>query len=340
MLWHQRMGHLSARNLNHMMKFNAASGMKTFNLKPIGICNPFSIAKSKHLPIRDELHNMVKIPGDVIVADLMGPLPLSMNNMKYILMIQDVFSRVVVSIPILDKSKAKFKLQHWITQFINITNNTVKVIWTDNGSEFKNNTFDEFLKTKGIIHEITMPYKHHQNGRIGRTNCTISEMERTMLIASNLPTFLFPWAFRHVTWIYNQSLHCDKKKTPFEILGKKKPLLELLRVFGAKSFIHNHNASKDLTSRAINGYHLDLAEDSKGWLFWVPGKKMVMKAASVKFDEGIFYSQTLNANSNLQSIQATNLFDNLMVKEIKLQDKLIHSMATESDPGNVLPTTY
>ncbi|MBW0493093.1 hypothetical protein O181_032808 [Austropuccinia psidii MF-1] len=304
MLWHRRMGHLSTRNLNRMMKFNAASGIKTYNLKPIGICHPCSIAKSKHLPIHNESHNMVKKPGDVIVADLMGPLPLSMNNMKYILMIQDVFSRVVVSIPILDKSEAKSKLQHWITQFINVTDNTVKVIRTDNGSEFKNNTFGEFLKTKGIVHEFAMPYKHHQNGRIERTNRTISEMARTMLIASNLPTFLWPWAFRHATWIYNRSLHCDKEKTPFEILGKRKPSLELLRVFGAKSFIHNHNARKDLTSRAITGYHLGLAEDSKGWLFWVPGKKMIMKAASVKFDEDVFYLQTSDAISNLQSIQA------------------------------------
>ncbi|MBW0461669.1 hypothetical protein O181_001384 [Austropuccinia psidii MF-1] len=340
MLWHQRMGHLSARNLNRMMKFSAASGMKTFNLKMIGICHPCSIAKSKHLPICNESRNMVKAPGDVIVADLMGPLPLSMNSMKYILMIQDVFSRVVVSIPISDKSEAKFKLQHWIKQFINITNNTIKVVQTDNRSEFKNHIFGEFLKTNGIFHEFAMPYEHHQNGRIERTNRTISEMARTMLIASNLPTFLLPWAFRHATWIYNRSLHCDKEKTPFEILGKKKPSLEPLRVFGAKSFIHNHNARKDLTSRAIIGYHLGLAEDSKGWLFWVPGKKMVMKAASVKFDEGVFYSQTSNDNSSLQSIQVTNLFDNLMITEMKLQDTLIHSMTTASDPGNVLPTSY
>ncbi|MBW0535807.1 hypothetical protein O181_075522 [Austropuccinia psidii MF-1] len=258
-LWHQRMGHLSARNLNRMMKFNAVLGIKPFNLKPIGICHPCSVAKSKHLPIKNASLNMVQEPGDVIVADLMGPLPLSMNNMKYILMIQDAFSRVVVSIPISDKSEAKFKLQQWITQFINVTSNTIKVIQTNNGSEFKNNTFSDFLKKKGIIHEFAMPYEHHQNGRIERTNRTISEMARTLLIASRLPAFLWPWAFRHATWIFNRSLHCDEEKTPFEILGKKKQSLELLWVFGAKSFIHNHNARKDLMSRVYTRYHLGLA---------------------------------------------------------------------------------
>ncbi|MBW0536681.1 hypothetical protein O181_076396 [Austropuccinia psidii MF-1] len=203
LLWHQRMGHISIRNLNRMMKFNAVIGIKPFTLQKIGVCHPCSIAKSKHTPIKNPSRQMIKKAGDVIVADLMGPLPLSMNNMKYILMIQDAFSRVVVAIPLMDKSEAKTKLQHWILQFTNVTDNQIKVVRTDNGSKFKNNILDEFLKNKGIIHEFAMPYEHHQNGKIERTNRTISEIARTMLISSNLPAMLWPWAFRHAAWIFN-----------------------------------------------------------------------------------------------------------------------------------------
>ncbi|MBW0526411.1 hypothetical protein O181_066126 [Austropuccinia psidii MF-1] len=161
-----------------------------------------------------------------------------------------------------------------------------------------------------------------------------------MLILSNLPALLWPWAFRHATWIFNQSLHCDKEKTPFEILGNKKPSLDLLRVFRAKSFIHIHTSRKDLSSRAVVGYHLGLAEDSKGWLFWVPGKRMVVRAASETFDEDSFYSSNTNDDLQLQSIQATNLFDQSMINEIKKQDELTHSMTRGSDPANILPAMY
>ncbi|MBW0462673.1 hypothetical protein O181_002388 [Austropuccinia psidii MF-1] len=115
--------------------------------------------------------------------------------MKYALMIQDVFSKVVVTIPILDKSDAKLKLQNWMTQFMNVTDSTIRILQSDNGTEFKNNLLEQFLVRKGIMHEFSMPYEHHQNGRIERTNRTVSEMARTMLHASNLPTYLWPWAF-------------------------------------------------------------------------------------------------------------------------------------------------
>ncbi|MBW0538413.1 hypothetical protein O181_078128 [Austropuccinia psidii MF-1] len=200
-----------------------------------------------------------------MVVDLIGPLPESLNNMKHILMIQEVFSKVVVAIPIADKSEANFKLQHWMNQFINITNNKIKILQSNNGTEFKNHTLEQFLVSKGIIHEFSMPYEHHQNGRIKRTNRTISKMARTMLNASKLPPFLWPWAYRHAVWIFNQSLHTNDDKTPFELLGGKKLSLDLLQVFGATSFVYNHNFKKDLSAGEITGYHLGIAEDSKGW---------------------------------------------------------------------------
>ncbi|MBW0538226.1 hypothetical protein O181_077941 [Austropuccinia psidii MF-1] len=204
------MGHLSIRNFNRMMKLHAIIGIKPLTLRNIGVCHLCSIAKSKNLPIKNASQNMIKKSGYVIVADLTGPLPLSMNNMKYILMVQDAFSRVSVAIPLMDKSEAKTKLQHWIIKFTNVTDKNIKVVRTNNGSKFKNNSFDNFLNTRGIIHEFAMPYKHHQNGKIERTNRTISEMARTMLISSNLPVILWPWALRHAAWIFNLSLHCDK----------------------------------------------------------------------------------------------------------------------------------
>ncbi|MBW0564521.1 hypothetical protein O181_104236 [Austropuccinia psidii MF-1] len=155
-------------------------------------------------------------------------------------MIQDVFSKVVVAIPILDKSEAKSKLKLWMIQFLNVTNNSIKILCSDNGAKFKNNNIEQFLLDKSIIHEFAMPYEHHQNGAIERTNRTISEMARAMLTASNLPFYLWPWAFQHAVWIYNRTLHTDSDKTPFELLGKQRPSLDMLRIFGATSFIHDH----------------------------------------------------------------------------------------------------
>ncbi|MBW0494711.1 hypothetical protein O181_034426 [Austropuccinia psidii MF-1] len=254
-------------------------------------------------------------------------------------MIQDGFSRVVVAIPLSDKTEAKSYLINWIKQFLNITSYKIKTIRTDNGTEFKNSIFNAFLVQNGIQHEYSMPYEHHQNGQIERTNRTISEMARTSLIAAKMPSFLWPWAFRHSVWIFNHSLHADNDKTPFEILGKKRPDLSLLWVFGAKSFIYNHNFRKDFSPRAITGYHVGISEDSKGWLFWIPGKKEIVKSASVKFDELKFYSKPVS-NHEIKSIQVHNLFDISMIEELQKQDDSIVDLSNHSGLQLSIPENY
>ncbi|MBW0540546.1 hypothetical protein O181_080261 [Austropuccinia psidii MF-1] len=201
LLWHQCMGHLSARSIKRLLQFKAASGIPPHTIDNIGICHPCSVAKSQHRPIQGLSRKMVQHPGDVIVADLIGPLPISLDRKKYILTIQDCFLCLTVAIPLVDKAEAKGQLQNWMTQFATFSGYTIKVIQTNNGSEFKNSIFDEFLRKNGIIHEYSVPYEHHQNGKIEQTNRTLSEISRTILVAANLPVILWPWPFRHAVWI-------------------------------------------------------------------------------------------------------------------------------------------
>ncbi|MBW0544541.1 hypothetical protein O181_084256 [Austropuccinia psidii MF-1] len=303
LLWHRRIGHLSIRHLRRMQKANIVSGLPHFPFSDVKLCHDCSLSKSQHRPIKSASRQIVNRPGDLIVADLMGPYEASLNNKKYILMIQDAFSWVVVAIPLVDKSEAKTYLINWIRQFLNVTAYKIITLRTDNGTEFKNHFLNDFLVRNGIIHEYSMPYEHHQNGQIERTNRTISEMARTCLLAANLPAFLWPWAFRHSVWIFNRYLHADDKVTPFEILGKKCPSLDLLRVFGAKSFIYEHNFRKDFSARATIGYHVGISEDSKGWLFWVPNKKTIVKSASVVFDEDTYYVSDIRQRASINLLQ-------------------------------------
>ncbi|MBW0502314.1 hypothetical protein O181_042029 [Austropuccinia psidii MF-1] len=267
----------------------------------------------------------------------MGPLPPSLDHKKYVLTIQDCLSRLTVAIPLSDKAGAKVEFQKWILQFINTTGHNVKVVRTDNGSEFKNIIFEEFLKSQGIIHKYLIPYEHHQNGKIEQTNQTISEMERTSLNAANLPVNLWPWAYRHSVWIFNCKLHADSTKMPCETVGKRKPSLEILRGFGSKAFLYSHNFRKDISDRAIVGFHLGVAPDFKGWLFWIPEKGQIAKAESVNFAE---FSIFQNDGASIQEIQAKDLFDGSMIQEIQKQDKLIDQVNEGHDLSSLMPISY
>ncbi|MBW0541448.1 hypothetical protein O181_081163 [Austropuccinia psidii MF-1] len=337
LLWHRRMGHLSLRNIKRLLKFKAADGIPSIKFDRIGICHPCSVAKSQHRPFQGISRQMVQGPGDVIIADLMGPLPPSLDRKKYVLTIQDCFSRLTVAIPLLDKTEAKVELQQWILQFMNTTGYKVKIVRTDNGSEFKNMIFNDFLKQQGILHEYSMPYEHHQNGKIERTNQTISEMARTSLNGANLPITLWPWAYRHAVWIFNRTLHADSTKTPYEIVAKRKPSLDMLKVFGSKAFLYTHNFRKGLSDRATVGFHLGVAQDSKGWIFWIPEKRQIARAASVKFDELSTYRGDCG---NIGEIQAKELFDGSMIDEIQKQDRMVNQMSKQHDLLNSMPTSY
>ncbi|MBW0468082.1 hypothetical protein O181_007797 [Austropuccinia psidii MF-1] len=158
-----------------------------------------------------------------------------------------------------------------------------------------------------------------------------------MLTASNLPITLWPWEFQHAMRIFNQNLHTDDDKTPFELLGNKKPFLKMLQVFGATSFIHNHNFKKDLSVREVIGYHLVIAEDPKGWLFWIPGKKVIARLVSVKFDEKLFYKPGTNY---IKYIQVSNLFGKSMISKTDKQEELITTISSNMNPDIIFPTMY
>ena len=63
----------------------------------------------------------------------------------------------------------------------------IKHIRSDNGTEFKNTDFDDYLDELGITHELSAPYTPQQNGVVERRNRTLVEVARTMLDEYNTP---------------------------------------------------------------------------------------------------------------------------------------------------------
>nr|GEW03104.1 putative ribonuclease H-like domain-containing protein [Tanacetum cinerariifolium] len=70
---------------------------------------------------------------------------------------------------------------------LEVTPRVVKVIRSDNGTEFKNNDLNQFCRLKGIKREFSVPMTPQQNGIAERKNRTLIEAARTMLADSLLP---------------------------------------------------------------------------------------------------------------------------------------------------------
>ncbi|GJU73184.1 retrovirus-related pol polyprotein from transposon TNT 1-94 [Tanacetum coccineum] len=119
-----------------------------------------------------------------------------------------------------------------------------------------------------IFHQQTFPRTPQQKGIVERQNHTLVEADRTMVIFSKAPMFL--WAEAVATACYTQKrslIHTRHNKTPYELVHDKKPDLTFFRVFGA--LCYPTNDSEDLgklqpkTRRIMETIHVQFDELSK-----------------------------------------------------------------------------
>ncbi|GKD14888.1 putative ribonuclease H-like domain-containing protein, partial [Tanacetum coccineum] len=95
-------------------------------------------------------------------------------------------------------------LKNFIKEIENLVDTKVKIIRSDNGTEFKNKVMDDFCKEKGIKREYSVAKTPQQNGVAERRNRTRIEAAKTMLADSKLPTTF--WAEAVSTACYNKPM--------------------------------------------------------------------------------------------------------------------------------------
>ncbi|KAK1610142.1 hypothetical protein QYE76_033815 [Lolium multiflorum] len=109
----------------------------------------------------------------------------------------------------------------------------IMAIRSDNGSEFKNYTLNDFLSDEGIRHQYSAAYTPQQNGVAERKNRTLMDMARSMM-AEYKSRYNF-WAEAISTACHSSNrlyLRKGLNKTPYEILTGNKPNISYFKVFG------------------------------------------------------------------------------------------------------------
>jgi transposase InsO family protein len=66
------------------------------------------------------------------------------------------------------------------------TESKIKILRTDNGTEYVNKQMETFLKKNGIIHQTTNVYTPQQNGVAERMNRTLVERAKCLLFDAGL----------------------------------------------------------------------------------------------------------------------------------------------------------
>ena len=223
-VWHERMGHIGKKKLLHMQRHEAASG---FDMKGSEEFECIGCAKGKmpKLPSKRVKHRS-KIPGERLAVDLCGPMQEeSLGGCLYFLLVKDEATcyRNIYFV----ESKRADEIIKWIKTHVNRvetqTGNKVKVIRSDNGKEFLNESMDDFMGEKGILHERTAAHSPQMNGLVERDNRTVVERVKCMSYTADLPLNLWAELANTAVYLMNRIPNREEKQSPFELWFGQKP---------------------------------------------------------------------------------------------------------------------
>nr|GEV62424.1 ribonuclease H-like domain-containing protein [Tanacetum cinerariifolium] len=157
----------------------------------------------------------------------------SLNKKSYCLVVTDDYSRFTWVFLLATKDETSPILKTFITGLENQLSLKVKVIRSDNGTEFKNNDLNQLCGMKGSKREFSVPRTPQQNGIAERKNRTHIEAARTMLADSLLPIPFWAEAVNTACYVQNRVLVTKPhNKTPYELLHGRTLSIGFMRPFG------------------------------------------------------------------------------------------------------------
>ncbi|GKB68211.1 putative ribonuclease H-like domain-containing protein, partial [Tanacetum coccineum] len=241
MLWHRRLGHINFKNINNLVKDNLLRGLPTKSFENDQTCVACIKGKQHRASCKSKVLNPITKPLFMLHMDLFGPTFMSsLMHKKYCLVVTDDYSRFTWVFFLTTKDETSEILKNFIKEIENLVDKKVKIIRSDNGTEFKNKVMDDFCREKGIKREYSVARTPQQNGVAERRNRTLIEAARTMLADSKLPTTFWAEAVSTACYVQNRVLVVKPhNKTPYELFRGFKPALSFMRPFGCHVTILN-----------------------------------------------------------------------------------------------------
>nr|GEW89571.1 reverse transcriptase domain-containing protein [Tanacetum cinerariifolium] len=217
------------------------------------------------------------------------------------------------------KDETSSILKTFITGIENQLGLKVKIIRSDNGTEFKNHDLNQFRRMKGIKREFSVPRTSQQNGIVERKNMTLIEAARSMLADSLLPISFWVEAVNTACYVHNRVLVTKpQNKTPYELLHGRTPSIGFMRPFGCLVTILNTldplcKFDGKVYERFLVGYSVS----SKAFRVFNSRNRIIQETLHINFLENkpnfagsgptwLFDIDTLTKTMNYQPVTAGN----------------------------------
>ncbi|KAJ9538937.1 hypothetical protein OSB04_031670 [Centaurea solstitialis] len=302
-LWHTRFCHLNFHTLEKLVRLKLVKGLPKIKFEKDDLCSACEMGKLKRSSHKTKSDPSFDQPLQLLHVDLCGPISVqSLNGKKYILVLVDEFSRFTWVEFVRKKSQVPMLLINLLKRF------QVKVIRSDNGTEFKNSTIEEYLNSVGITHNFSAPRTPQQNGVVERKNRTIVKAARTMLNASGLSLTFWAEAVSTVCYTQNISLVVKRfEKTPYHLLYNKRPNIKFFHVFGCKCFVLNDREPVGkFDPKGDSAIFIGYAWDTVAYRVYIPRTKLVVVSTNVRFDDSFQVTQEKFTTEVKKQVEASS----------------------------------
>ncbi|GKD92297.1 putative ribonuclease H-like domain-containing protein [Tanacetum coccineum] len=167
--------------MNKLVRGNLVRGLPSKIFENDHYCVACQKGKQHKSSYKAKLVNSISKPLHMLHMDLFGPTNVkSLMKKSYCLVVTDDFIRFSWVFFLATKDETSGILKTFITEIENQLDYKLKVIRSDNGTEFKNSVMNQVCEIKGIKREFSVARTPQQNGVTERRNRILIEAARTM----------------------------------------------------------------------------------------------------------------------------------------------------------------
>lgn len=125
-----------------------------------------------------------------------------------------------------------------------------KALRSDGGREFDIQKVSALCREHGTLWEPSAAYAPEQNGTAERSNRTVVEATRAILLHSGVPIVYWPEAMQTVIYVQYRTPNKKCAHIPLEKAFGCRPTIDHLRIFGGAAYVHLPRPDKKLLSCA------------------------------------------------------------------------------------------
>jgi hypothetical protein len=312
-IMHARFGHVSDKYLSTLNKNDMVLGLNFIRqsnnhyLDMCRACVHGKMTKRDHPKYPHPIASKHAL--DRIHADIVGPItPVALGGYRWFMTVIDEATRMTWIILLRTKEEAPELLKNHLTKLMNLKKVKIANFKSDNGGEFDNHTFIQFLNQNGISIERSAPYNPEQNGLVERANRTVVECCRTLIHHAGLPFHFWAAAIVTACFLKNRLPHRglmekDLMKTPYEMWTDQKPDVSILRVFGCNAYTYVEKQFRSKLEKKSKpvifcGYGHDAGMIA--YRFYNMKTRKFFYSHNAIFEENKFYNSKSSLNNNAE----------------------------------------